>query len=51
MALHSAGRSQSVLTVNPELGIFVEMLGVMEVRYTSDYGTNYDPEDMFGKSY
>ena len=37
-------------TVNPDDGVYVEMPGVMEIRYTSDYGTEYPPEDMFGKS-
>ena len=36
--------------VNPEHGVFVEMPGVMELRYTSDYDVNYRSEDMFGKS-
>ena len=51
MALPS-GRSHSGpgLTVDPDHGIYVEMPGVMEVRYTSEYDTNYPPEDMFGKS-
>ena len=37
-------------TVNPDHGVYVEMPGVMEIRYTSDYDTEYPPEDMFGKS-
>ena len=49
MALPS-GRSHSGPTVDPDRGIYVEMLGVMEIRYTSDYDTDYPPEDMFGKS-
>ena len=36
-------------TVNPDHGVYVEMPGVMELRYTSDYDTDYPPEDMFGK--
>ena len=53
MALPS-GRSQSGKTVvDPDRGIYVEMPGVMEIRYTSDY-TNFPPEDnedMYGKSH
>ena len=49
MALPS-GRSHSGHTVDPDRGIYVEMKGVMEIRYTSDYDTDYPPEDMFGKS-
>ena len=50
MALPS-GRSQSGQTVDPDHGIYVEMHGVMEIHYTSDYDiSNYHPEDMFGKS-
>ena len=51
MALPS-GRSHSGHTVDPDRGIYVEMKGVMEIRYTSDYDdtSNYHPEDMYGKS-
>ena len=53
MALPS-GRSQSgQTTVDPDRGIYVEMPGVMEIRYISDY-TDYPPEDnedMYCKSH
>ena len=49
MALPS-GRSQSGQTVDPDRGIYVEMPGVMEIRYTSDYPIQYHPEDMYGKA-